>query len=286
MRRFTAILLSISLASAAWALEVCVPPGASTRQLQELNGVELALEEEGVPFTRSFNCTQVELRYPGGVLKVDSLLPSADEEASQIASLVDGSRVAVVYSDNLEELASKVVSLIGEERVLFEYRYRPGEKNYSDILRPLVELKDVNRQRIDTVVFLGGYQEAILILPFFRIFHPFPKVVASWRIYHPLIFAYRSFMNTVVFYEWCPLWEPLIHIRGFVVRYLQKYRKVPTRFAALGYDAARIVVKALEENLPVEQVRILGVTGLISLGRRVYLLVKVRNLPRIPPPVY
>ena len=294
MRGFTAILLSISLVSLCHALEVCLPPGAPARQLQEYDGVELFFADMGVGFDRSFNCTRIEIRSRAGVLSPEDLLPSPEREVDQILSLVgDAENVALVYRADLGYLAEPILDRLKTKDVLrFVYSYERGKRNFTDILRPLVELKDLQRERIDLVIFLGSYREAILVMPFFRIFKPFPRVVSTWRIYDPLMFAYRSFMRTVKYYEWFPSWLPVIHIRGFVIRYLKRYHRLPSRFAALGYDAANLVYAALRDEKSIRETEIIGVTGIRRMGEggepeRVYYLVDVGKLSgMLPPPAY
>ena len=289
MRRFTAILLSISLfALPSLAVQLCVPVGAGRREFEEANGVELALDEASIPYTRSFNCTRVTVFYQQNALEVESLLPSMDEEVAQLLSLVEGDNVAIVYPERMSHWVLEIKNKLEGRDVVLEYSYVEGKSNYSDILDLLIKIKE-SGVHIDTVIFLGRYREAIFIIPFFRIFRPFPVIAATWRIYDSLMFAYRSFMRTVTFYEWFYPWVPLIHVREFVIKYLKQFGHLPGRFAALGYDAGSLVVKALEEGALVGDVSIIGVTGLKRLTLtgpvRVYRLVRLRDLPLLPPPL-
>ena len=289
MRRFTAILLSISLfVLPSFAVQLCIPVGAGPREFEEANGVELALDEASIPYTRSFNCTKVTVFYQQNALEVESLLPSTEEEVAQLLSLIEGSNVAIVYPERMSYWIPKIKGKLEGRSVVFEYPYVEGKSNYSDILGALIKIKE-SGIHIDTVIFLGRYREAILIIPFFRIFKPFPVIAATWRIYDSLMFAYRSFMRTVVFYEWFYPWVPLIHVREFVIKYLKQFGHLPGRFAALGYDAGSLVAKAFEEGALVGDVSIIGVTGLkrvTPLGPfRVYKLVRLKDLPHLPPPL-
>ncbi len=294
MKRFTVILLSFSLlVGTAFALRVCAPVGASFRQLEELNGLELALEEEGLGVSRGFNCTKTEVELGGlGAISPEDLLPPLDVEVEQLLSLRLGSVFAVVYPEDEASFARVLVGRLEEEggEVALVYPYRPGLNNYRDILDALIKVKDEGKKHIDTVFFLGAYREAILIIPFFRIFKPFPRIAATWRIYDSLMFAYRSFMRTVVFYEWFAPWLPLIHVRGFEIAYRRAYGRYPSRWAALGYDTGKIVAKAILHGSDVRRVRVVGVTGIWGVDEgfrplRVYVPVRVRELPHLPPPV-
>ncbi len=276
MSVFTAILLSFNL-----ALQVCMPVGASYHQAQELNGIELAFKEAGIPLKRYLGCKKVEIKLPSGeTISPDDLLPTWKEEANELANLISKQHVAIIYRRDFKGLAKMVEETIRNKgiSVVLTYSYPKEKKNFLDLLERLIDLKDNKKIHINSVVFLGTYKEAVLIMPFFRIFRPFPKVAATWRIYHPLLFAYRSFLETTTYYEWFPSWLPIITIRGFIINYIKTYKHPPTRFAALGYDAAQMAIYAVRNDVKIEKAKVNRITAN-------YLKVNIKNLPKLVPPV-
>ncbi|BAT72533.1 hypothetical protein TST_1749 [Thermosulfidibacter takaii ABI70S6] len=297
MKRFTAILLSISLlflaTSHSYAVTVCFPAGATQEQLEELNGIELAFKEHKITLSREIGCKDVLIKLSENkTIAVSSLLPTLQEEAEQVLSLIKGDKIAIVYDNSYQELEDVVVNKLLETNLqpILTYSFPKEKNNFMDLLQLLIDLKENKKETISTVIFIGTYRKAILIMPLLRIFRPFPKVVATWRIYDPLMFAYNSFMETTEYYEWFPSWLPLLNIREFVVKYLSYYKTLPSRFAALGYDAATIALRASEEGKSLQDVRMLGVTGLKGIDKtglppRSYYLVDIKALPQLPPPV-
>ena len=288
MKRFTAILFIISLLpKLGFAINVCVPVGASQEQLETFNGIELALKEHRISYTRTFNCTDVSISLSNNAtLKLSHFLPSPQEEVRQITELLSAQNIALIYNEKYNQLADMLLEELSSNNLqpVLIYSYPDEKKNFLDLLKTLIELKEQQHQEIDGVIFIGSYRKAILIMPFFRIFRPFPQVVATWRIYDPLMFAYRSFMKTTEYYEWFPSWLPLLPIREFVLKYLTQYKSLPTRFAALGYDMGTIAASVeRQENIA------FTVTGITQLNQdyipeRSYYLVRLRDLPRLAPP--
>ncbi len=277
MKRFTVILFVFSIVSLCFCQQavykansvlICESLNNTSEKWKEfLKGLKLSLEKEKISFSFLENCTENQIHFGNETLTDQDLNPSISEEIEHIIPLIEGENIAIVYRDD-QSLLAKILALKLEEegkKTVFEMGFQTEKTDYRKIVASLLELKK-NNLNIDTLVFIGNYREATLFVPFFRIFSPSPKVVGTWRISSTYMFPYRKFMEKLIFYDWYTPFEPLIPHRKFCLIYRKTYKKLPTRYAFLGYSLGLQI----------------ATSGSLTFQRK-YQLIELRKLPRIAP---
>ena len=262
MRKFTVILLSFSFfVGIAFSAPLVICNGTSDPVWSSvIKGVIMALEEEGKQYNFSSKCFY-SFSYGNETFSLKDMLPDEETEVKGIEGLVEGKTLAIIYEEGFADIVEKLKEALSDKEIPVIHTVEELKGKYRTLVNELIKLSE-EEKRIDTLIFLGSYREALIFVPFFRIFHPSPKVVGSWRMASGLMFSYRRFMSKVVFFDYYFPWEADIPVRGFVLKYRKRYSQMPDRFSFLGYS---FVKNGFRRDLS-------------------YKIIKVRTLPYLVPP--
>ena len=262
MKKFTVILLSFSFfVKAALSSPLVICNGTSDPVWSSVTkGIIMALEEKGEQYTFSKECFY-SFSYGNETFSLKDVLPDEEEEVKGIEGLVEGETLAILYEERFADIAEKLKEAFSDKEILVIHTVEELKGKYKTLVDELIRLNE-EEKKIDTLIFLGSYREALIFVPFFRVFHPSPKVVGSWRMASNLMFSYRRFMGKVIFFDYYLPWEADVSVRGFVLKYRKRYSQMPNRFSFLGYSFIKN-----------------GFRRALS-----YKIIKVRTLPYLVPP--
>jgi branched-chain amino acid transport system substrate-binding protein len=177
--------------------------------------------------------------------------------------------VATLYINNdwgvaANKYFTEAVKAMGG-KVVAEEAFAPGEKDFSSVM------SKIKRANPDVLYLPVFYADAASIMSQARRMHYKPTVLSTGSLYSPKLItlggkAVEGLMTAAVYFPDNPRPESMAFTKAFT----ETYGKGPNMFAAVGYDAAALVIAALKKTgakdrasvaPALETLRYSGVTG-------------------------
>ena len=177
--------------------------------------------------------------------------------------------VATLYINNdwgvaANKYFTEAVKAMGG-KVVAQEAFAPGEKDFSSVM------SKIKRANPDVLYLPVFYADAASIMSQARRMHYKPTVLSTGSLYSPKLIklggkAVEGLMTAAVYFPDNPRPESMAFTKAFI----KTYGKAPNMFAAVGYDAAALVVAALKKTgakdrasvaPALESLRYSGVTG-------------------------
>jgi branched-chain amino acid transport system substrate-binding protein len=138
------------------------------------------------------------------------------------------------FTEAVEKLGGKVVAMEA---------FTPGEKDFSSVM------SKIKRANPDVLYLPVFYADASAIMSQARRIHYKPTVLSSGSLYSPKLIelggkSVEGLMTSAVYFPNNPSPES----KAFTEAFRATYNKTPSMFAAVGHDAAMLVVAALKKS--------------------------------------
>jgi branched-chain amino acid transport system substrate-binding protein len=151
---------------------------------------------------------------------------------------------AIVAEDGAfgEDLAFQTGTELGalDARVVYQSSYVPGEVDFRDTVNELKEAAG------DVILFLGFEHEGAMFIKTARNMGLKTPIVGAFSDTPEMHAIAGQALEGVMFYEIYDVDSPTPENRAFVARYRHRFGRDPEAYAAQGYDALRILARAVE----------------------------------------
>ena len=151
---------------------------------------------------------------------------------------------AIVAEDGAfgEDLAFQTGTELGalDARLVYQSSYVPGEVDFRDTINELKEAAG------DVILFLGLEHESATFIKTARNMGLKTPIVGAFSDTPEMHAIAGQALEGVMFYEIYDVDSPTPENRAFVARYRHRFGRDPEAYAAQGYDALRILARAVE----------------------------------------